>query len=140
MEAAVDSVRLYILDSVVLETILAEDGKGVIFQVTQERVAHLLIVAPQNTHLTQHVMFVLLNTLVQKVNVCFVDEEMIIWKEDAASAGVGSWFPRSNKASNAYGAVVLSSAALPGIPLAKCVCCQRTRQRKEVCRIEWWVL
>jgi len=78
MEAAVDSVRLYILDSVVLETILAEDGKGVIFQVTQERVAHLLIVAPQNTHLTQHVMFVLLNTLVQKVNVCFVDEEMII--------------------------------------------------------------
>lgn len=78
METAVDSVRLYILDSVVLETILAEDGKGVIFQVTQERVAHLLIVAPQNTHLTQHVMLVLLNTLVQKVNVCFVDEEMII--------------------------------------------------------------
>lgn len=78
MEAAVDSVRLYILDSVVLETILAEDGKRVIFQVTQERVAHLLIVAPQNTHLTQHVMLVLLNTLVQKVNVCFVDEEMII--------------------------------------------------------------
>lgn len=78
MEAAVDSVRLYILDSVVLETILAEDGKGVIFQVIQERVAHLLIVAPQNTHLTQHVMLVLLNTLVQKVNVCFVDEEMII--------------------------------------------------------------
>lgn len=77
MEAAVGSTKMYVLDSVVLETILAKDGKGVIFQVTEEGVA------PQNTHLTQHVMFELLNTLVQKINICFVDQEMIIWKEDA---------------------------------------------------------
>lgn len=76
MEAAVGSMKMYVLDSVVLETILAKDGKGVIFQVTEEGVA------PQNTHLT-HVMFELLNTLVQKINICFVDQEMIIWKEDA---------------------------------------------------------
>lgn len=72
MEAAVGSTKMYVQDSVVLETILAKDGKGVIFQVTEE------VFAPQNTHLTQHVMFELLNTLVQKINICFVDQEMII--------------------------------------------------------------
>lgn len=63
MEAAVESMKVYILDSVVLET---KNGKGVIFQVREEGVAHLLTVAPQNTHLTQHVIFEL-------INICFVD-------------------------------------------------------------------
>lgn len=43
MEAAVDCMKVYILDSVVLEIILAKDGKGVIFQVTEEGVASLLL-------------------------------------------------------------------------------------------------